>query len=35
MQGIKDPNNEHYYHEGDFQFGVPINYEEGEGPEEL
>jgi hypothetical protein len=28
MQGVKELDEEHYYHEGQFQFGVPINYEE-------
>jgi hypothetical protein len=36
MQGIEDPSiDEHYYHWGQFQMGIPINYEDGEGPEEL
>ena len=25
----------HYYHEGEFKYGYPIGYDEGEGPEEL
>jgi hypothetical protein len=36
MQGDEDPlNDEHYYHYGWFQMGIPINTEDGEGPEEL
>ena len=34
-ESVNNGNDTHYYHEGNFKYGYPIGYDEGEGPEEL